>query len=356
MIKSAEEIDVEIFRSQMKAELNQTNSYLAGWLESEEWLGDKGNKVNSGQSVSHRPWAKKGREFISFYETFYQVLSWYKIWKISRFRECGWKIDECVVKNIKSKFTILIKEALSAPESKYHDFFMNYDPDPISFYTAIDYKFQNITGSKITNVLDFGSGIGRQSFQWCSQDGMNLFSFDAIESLYLLQNRIYSLLFQESLNDYFYDPIRFHNRDFYSQTNKVYHMPTWKFQLLPEKYFDLIICAQVLQEVNKNTLEFLLEQFKRVIKKNGFLYIRDNEYWAPSHRIVIGRELLKQGWELIFKYHGREGYDIEGVPRLWVFTGKDNNKCFRHLSRIKKVFLPSYPQSYSSWKNYGLPI
>src|SRR3989338_8211319 len=188
MSNPAQEIKIETFRQQRQAELNEGNEYLSGWLE--RWA--KEGKV---VSESRKPWASKGRVYSNFYETFYNVLNWYKLWKISRFRQIGWKIDPLVVENIKDKFARLVNCALETKnDGRFHEYFKSYDPAIISYYTAIDYEFQNITGSRLNNILDFGSGIGRQAFQWASQEGINFFSVDAIESLYMLQNKIYSLL------------------------------------------------------------------------------------------------------------------------------------------------------------------
>lgn len=350
MNKIAEKISIDKLRNCIKRELDDSNEYLSRWLEV---------FVNKAKLLpdSRRPWAPRGREYLDFYETFYYVLHWYCQFKSGRFKDMGWKIDETVAENIREKFLRLNREALSNKnKNQFHEYFKNYDFYPLSLYTAIDYKFQNITGTKVDNILDFGSGIGRQAFQWCSQGSVNLFSVDAIESLYMLQNDVYSLLFPDKLIEYFYGPERFCDPGFYSMRDKLYHLPTWKLDLLPDRYFDLIICVQVLQELNKETLRFLLRQFRRIVKKNGILYIRDNEFWKPAHKLRVGRELLEQGWELIFKYTGHEGADIAGIPRLWVFTDADNRKSFRHLTRIKRVFFPSHPFDYSAWRDYGLPI
>ena len=351
MEKVIEEITVENFRNLKQTELENVDKNLTEWLQVlREKRGEK-----KGPFI--KPWTEKGRSYRNFHETFYHTLRWYKLWKIKNFNQLGWKLDDAVIDNIKQKFSLLIKYALELNgDNVSKDYFKEYDPYTISRYTAIDYKFQNITGADINNVLDFGSGIGRQAFQWCSRDDVNFFSIDVTESLYLLQNKVYSLLFPEKLREYFHDPQRFQKADFYSGKGKLYHMPTWRMDLLPDNYFDLIACVQVLQEIDETTLSYVLQQFRRIIKDNGLLFIRDKEFWTPAHKLRVGRELLKQGWELSFKYAGEEGIDIEGVPRLWIFTNRDNKESFKYLRRMKKGLLPSYPVSYSSWKDFGLPI
>lgn len=360
MAKPVEIISAEQFRNQCNSDFQEFNKKLSEWFE--HWRYKESNKHHPLREWYCKPWAEEGRRYINFPETFYHTLHWYKTFKISRFRELGWKLDDKAVMDIKSKFDFLIESALKelaasgSLDSKLHDYFRKYDSSHISRYTAIDYKFETITGMEINNVLDFGSGIGRQSFQWCPDGRINFFSIDAIESLYILQNAIYALLFPGKLRDYFYDPQKFIASDFQNSRGDLWHMPTWRMDLLPVNYFDIIVCVQVLQELNEQTLQYVLSQFSRIARKNGLLYIRDNEFWKPAHKLRIGRALLKHGWEIIFKYSGKEGEDIEGVPRLWVFTGKDNSKSFRFLTRLKHAFLPSYPYSYSSWMDCGLPI
>ncbi len=348
-----QEIDEVSFRTGLTKELNEKSKFLAGWLESKDWLDNKNIPRDS-----RRPFTRKGREFIDFYDTLYHVLFWYQQFKSGTFnKKLGWHIDTDVVKKIEKQFREIIRHVLAFKNKhQFDDFFKSYDVYNISYYTAIDYKFQNLTGSKMNNILDFGSGVGRQSFSWCLRDDVNFFSIDAIESLYVLQNKIYSLLFPDRLCEYLYDPKVFCTRDFNSSVNKLYHLPTWKTELLPSDFFDLIICVQVLHEINEETLRYMLSQFKRIIKKGGFLYIRDNEFWSPSHKVRVGRELLKQGWQLIFRYPGSDGIDIAGVPRLWVFTGEDNSNYFKYTRRLKRIFLPSYPGSFHTWKDFGLPI
>lgn len=345
-----QQICPEIFRRQARKDLSLDNKFLAGWLEG--WV-----ERNELSADSRKPWSVKGREFISFHETLYHALYWYQQFKSYKFKPFGFQIDQNVIINIRNKFEKVITHALNGNrEGSYNEYLEKYDLSPLSIYTAIDYKFQNITGAGIHNILDFGSGIGRQAFQWCCNGSTNFYSIDVIESLYLLQNKIYQILFPDKIIEYFLDPENFSKLDFSNETNKLFHLPTWKIEILPDNYFDMIICVQVLQEISGRTLMYLLDEFRRIIKKNGFLYIRDNEFWTPVHRIRIGRELLKQGWELVYRYPGQEGADICGIPRLWIFTNADNNKRFRYRSRIKREFLPSHPFSYGSWKDFGLPI
>ena len=126
--------------------------------------------------------------------------------------------------------------------------------------------------------------------------------------------------------------------------------------MVPDASISLIVAAHVLQELRERTLRYALAQFKRVIAPGGLLYVRDKEFWMPMHQVRVGRELLRQGWELAYRFPGAEGRDIAGTPRRWVYTGEDTRRHFEHARRLKRVFLPSYGLSGRSWRDYGLPI
>ena len=347
---SGPELTVDRFRLQAQAELHAHNEHLAKW---HEWLLRQPHAQDD-----LRPWTLKGREFFGFYETFCRILQFYKPEKIGVFRPMGWALDEAVIGVVSAQLRRLIEHARATePNGPFEEWLRSYDPEPMARYTAIDRKFQTLTGASIRRVLDFGSGIGRQAFHWCGAGaGTTLYSVDAIENFYLLQHHVYRHLFPERLVEYFCDPEAFPRAIAAAQPGQLYHLPTWRLSCIPDQSVDLIICVQVLQEINGSALLEVLRQFRRIARPGGLLYIRDKEFWTPVHAIRVGRVLLQQGWELVFKYTGSEGTDIEGVPRLWAITGADPRRYLRAKARLKRMFLPSYHLSFHSWKDWGLPI
>lgn len=100
-----QELDVETFRTRAAEELNEYGEYMAGWLD---------GLLNEGvPAEDRRPWTRTGRVFTDFYDTLYQVLAWYKPAKMSRFRNLGWKIDDAMVDNIRSRLAEAIGHALA---------------------------------------------------------------------------------------------------------------------------------------------------------------------------------------------------------------------------------------------------
>ncbi len=211
----------------------------------------------------------------------------------------------------------------------------------IDFYNGTDYLFQTLQGPS-ENILDFGAGYGRQSFLWTSLNSpVTYVAVDGIEGSYLLQNRVCQALPEVEFVDYVTDgesfsiPAKGHGK-------QIRHLPTWRLDLLPDDYFDLITCVQVLPELPGKLIRPLLDEFQRVIRPGGKLYIRDCEYWRPSHNVRIGRYLLEHGWRLAFKHPGIHTRDIHSVPRIWTHTAEDTSDLTSVRARLKQGLKAAY--------------
>jgi len=325
---------------------------LAGWLD--DALTPEQRTRLAGNT---RPFTAEGREWAGFPETFCRVLAWYKP-EITTFRDLGWQLRPHAIARVADALKKLIAEAHSdpaLPEAR-REWLASYDVQPLACYTAIDDLFQTLTGRRIRTVMDFGSGIGRQAYLWSHlRSDVKLYSVDAIESLYLLQSESYRRLFGSRLVEYFTAP-DFGSSVAAAREDAVIHLPTWRLASIPDGSVDLLICVQVLQELRATAIPPLLAEFRRMVRPGGLIYIRDKEFWTPTHKIRIGRSLLSDGWRLVFRYTGEEGTEIAGVPRLWVNAGADNSSYFRMLARVKRAFLPSYSRSFGSWRDIGLPL
>ncbi len=341
----------EIFQARARKELAGVE-HLGGWL-------DSALTPEHTARLAHdtRPFTPNGRQWAGFAETFCRVLAWYKP-EIGTFRDFGWRLRPPAIERVADAVQRLIGEASADPAlpDARRTWLAAYDVQPLAFYTAIDDRFQTLTEQPIRTVLDFGSGIGRQAFLWSHQrSDVRLYSVDAIESLYLLQAESYRRLFGDRVIEYFNEPA-FETAVSTARADAVVHLPTWRLSAIPDGSVDLLICVQVLQELTAPAVHQLLAEFRRIVRPGGLLYIRDKEFWTPTHTIRVGRSLLSDGWRLVFRYPGDEGTEIAGVPRLWVNAGDDTSNYFRMLARMKRAFLPSYSRSYRSWRDLGLPI
>ena len=355
-------ISKDDFRKLRDSEINSENRYLSAWHPIDD--------IEDEDVGSIRPWTREGQKSHGFGHDFYATLVWYKDWKIRRFEQSAWNLDDAIKNKISKHFSILISEALNEVDEGSIDtersidvkeYLKNYDTTFISQYTAVDYLFQNITNRKINNVVDFGSGIARQSMQW--DEDVNFYSIDAVESLYLLQNKIYSKLFPNRLKEYFADPSGFAKIDHSKNKNTLYHMPTWRMDLIPDNSIDLIICVQVLNEIDEKTVRHVIGQFKRIAKKDCVLYVRDHEaHYSPGLKIRVGRVLLEHGFEVVFRYNGFSS-DLEGVPRVWANTGYKSTLKKRVLRGISYpntdgifYFKPFFKSILYKLRDIGLPI
>jgi len=152
---------------------------------------------------------------------------------------------------------------------------------------------------------------------------------EAIENGYCCQNLYYKAASLLRVSDYIEDPERFR----ITAAPGIYHLPTWRCDLLPSDFFDLIIAVQVLPELKDRLALHLLELFKRCLKVGGALYIRDHDlrFLPASHTHTLDlHELLPSfGFQLEFRPYVYDLEEIHGVPRLWRKT--DPSKPFRPI-------------------------
>lgn len=209
------------------------------------------------------------------------------------------------------------------PEISSHISIEQYDRY-IGRWNAGDYYFANAYAVperfRPKRVLDFGAGFGRQVNLW-SQEVPELVytAVDIVRNSYLSQN-LYFKRSELPLNEYVIDPSSFTIRN----TPGIYHIPSWRWDLVPTGFFDMILAIFVLPEVSVAALTKTLSEFYRVLKPGGGLFIRDHGKMVPSFNGVhVSAELKRLGFVLEFRPYVRgqtrvnEKVDIRGVPRIW---------------------------------------
>ncbi len=187
-----------------------------------------------------------------------------------------------------------------------------------------DYVLANILNqlnlSDTNRVLDFGSGYGRQANLWNQMNDENYvhISVDAIPKSYCLQHLYYSSMVRPNF-DYVIDKNNF-KIDQYSKG--IYHLPTWRMDLIPDNYLDKILVVQVLPELNEKLVKYIIKEFRRILKPNGLLYIRDHgNSWRPGNKLNIDKYILEEGgFSLEYKMHAIDRKDFHGIPRIFRIT------------------------------------
>lgn len=196
--------------------------------------------------------------------------------------------------------------------------FQNYNKR-VGVNNAHDFLFPNLypapERSAIKNVIDFGAGYGRQANLFTSKIPDCIYTaVDAIPNSYCLQNLYFSQL-GKPLYDYIDNP-----ENFKIENNKkgIYHLPTWRKDLLPDNFYDLVMCVQVLPELNSKLVSAMMLEFHRTLKPGGMLYIRDHaSTWKPAGKMNVDGFLAANGFVLEFQPHIINDKDLHGIPRIW---------------------------------------
>jgi SAM-dependent methyltransferase len=168
----------------------------------------------------------------------------------------------------------------------------------------------------IRNVLDFGAGYGRQANLWWPflEGKGNLIGVDAIPLSYSLQSHYYSAI-KPGYKDYIFEKDGFRIAP---EGSELYHLPTWRLDLVPDNSIDLIICIQVLPELGSKLINYLFDEFARILKPGGAFYIRDLNYlYKAFGSSTIDARLEKKGFRLEYRAYVGHNKHLHGIPRVW---------------------------------------
>lgn len=204
----------------------------------------------------------------------------------------------------------------------------NHKKNKVDYYNAEDFILQcgyhRPARHNVKKILEIGPGYGRQINLWSKEENLVFCALEAIESQYLSQNLYYSLLENINFYEYFNNPENFEIKN----NPGIYHLPTWRLDLLPKNFFDLVIAVQVLPELEENLMLKMLKTFQKCVKPGGAIYIRDHDLaWIPGHKFDLEKILPDFGFQLEFRPIVIDGVDIHGTPRIF---RKPENK-FRPL-------------------------
>lgn len=99
---------------------------------------------------------------------------------------------------------------------------------------------------------------------------------------------------------------------------KIKHIPSWRFPWLADESMDLMSATFVLNELNYAGILWIVSNASRVIKKGGYLYIRDSEILKPgTHTINYDDVLEKIGFQKVRELRFENRHDYFGIPRAY---------------------------------------
>lgn len=242
--------------------------------------------------------------------------NWQKVPKPDYFDQD--KVNELIEKSTAFDTKLLASQGLDFDFSNYDQCIARNNAQ--DFILANFYPMQSAENG--LRVLDFGAGYGRQANLWTQEADEDLVfvAVDAIPKSYCLQHLYYSNT-DRTFHDYAVERDNFKLDD---NAKGIYHLPTWRFDLIPDNYFDKILVVQVLQELNEPLVKYVIGQFKRILKDTGILYIRDHmNAWRPTHKLDVDEHLASHGFTLEFKPHIVDKKDLHGIPRMWRKTNPE---------------------------------
>lgn len=258
------------------------------------------------------------------YSSKFDLLNWFKFWTekwrlVSPFE--GEKKYEEFKQLSKERHDYILKRIFSTykKESQIHN---GYD-----IWNAIDSYIITEKCSSIKNMLDFGAGYGRLGLIFGEHEEVkNYICIDSIEHSYMLQNIALSAMFPLKFYEYFEYAFERQNfpLDLKNKTG-IYHLPAWKWDLIPQRSIDVIISVFVLPEINEFGLQEFIHQAKRCLKKGGYLYLRDHLYTTgeKSHKgahKLNTEELLKENkFKIIYQGKFEDNKEIYGIPRVYQY-------------------------------------
>jgi len=194
-------------------------------------------------------------------------------------------------------------------------------PTRVDYYNAEDFFFQTAHTLPFRptpgTVLDFGAGYGRQANLWATESrDMAYIAVDAVERSYCVQSlylEAVARIARRPFHDFLEDGERLA-----ILSNGLFHVPSWRLDLIPDASVDLVICCHVLPEIGRNAVEHVVGIFQRVLKPGGALFIRDHDL---SHGGVLDFDvdeiLTAGGFFLEYRPYLRDVIETWGVPRLW---------------------------------------
>jgi len=174
--------------------------------------------------------------------------------------------------------------------------------------------------------LDIGSGIGSHSTYSIQGLKGQFYSVEAIPSTYTLQRQFYRLM--GGGEGIYLDPVEMQNHGIEDSVIKehmnhpskyrIKHIPSWHYDWVEDNTIDVASVTWVLNEVEESALLWLLANTSRVLRQDGYFYIRDSQKLHQfNEEIGYDDLLLKMGFEEVSRHELENRVEYYGIPRVY---------------------------------------
>jgi hypothetical protein len=195
------------------------------------------------------------------------------------------------------------------------------------------------SGASKIKHLDFGAGLGGNATYSTLLLGADYTAIEAHQWSYNIQRMFFGklsvnsgpyldVLSAESLEISHHDLKNFITSDKFS----IKQVPSWYFSEVNDESQDLVTATTVLNELNTAAIIHMISQSNRVLKKGGYLYIRDSAKLKPGRHNINYDKVLADflGYELVHWLDVKNRVDMFAIPRIYKKT-KSSNYSFEEL-------------------------
>lgn len=164
------------------------------------------------------------------------------------------------------------------------------------YETLLDLRLARDELAGPRRVLDIGPGAGRHlvaMFLDPQRKGGIYAGVESVEMCYSFQNMLASLVRSRLSGIKFIDTLdyqfaRMDVPDMYkTDSGTIYHLPLWKHNLLPNKFFDVILCNYILDELSPDDFTRVLAIIQRCLADEGVLYCRGSQQRAMMGSVYL---------------------------------------------------------------------
>lgn len=162
--------------------------------------------------------------------------------------------------------------------------------------------FGSVNPQKLTNVAELGAGYGRLAYVFLKALPKSSYCIiDIPPALFISQEYLVKVFPKETIFCYrSFSSFKEIRREF--EAARIKFIMAHQIELMPKKYFDLVISVSTLHEMTRKQIENYIYQIDRIA--NGYFY---NKQWRKSYtkdnsRIKENEYPIPKKWQIVYQH------------------------------------------------------